>query len=164
MLRIGIDFGGVIVPSQTDSDSNDNPFFDWASDRFLTVQECKGATSVLQQMLKQGYQLHLVSKAKAKAKMRRRTLQWLSKHRFIGTIFEQSRIHFCEKRAEKRDICKNLGISLLIDDSIDVLNACQGQVKYLVLFGASVSQDFVPCRDWNMVQKYIESLNLEEGG
>ena len=66
MLRIGIDFGGVIVPNQTDNDQNENPFFDFACDRFLTVQECRGAGSVLKQLVKQGHQLHLVSKAGTK--------------------------------------------------------------------------------------------------
>ena len=47
MLRIGIDFGGVIVPNKTDDDYRENPFFDFGSDRFLTVQEYKGAASVL---------------------------------------------------------------------------------------------------------------------
>jgi hypothetical protein len=70
MLRIGIDFGGVIVPNKTDNDKSENPFFDFGSERFLTVQECEGATSVLEQLVKQGYQLHLVSKAGTKMQKR----------------------------------------------------------------------------------------------
>ena len=33
MLRIGIDFGGVIVPNRTDNDKDKNPFFDFTCDR-----------------------------------------------------------------------------------------------------------------------------------
>jgi len=156
MLRIGIDFGGVIVPNQTDNDNDKNPFFDFTCDRFLTVQECKDARRVLKRLAKQGHQLHLVSKARTK--MQKRSLQWLSKNQFIGAIFEPTKIHFCEKRAEKRNICKKQEISLLIDDRSDVLEACLGEVSHLILFGVSTSPDFVSCSDWNMVAKYVESL------
>ena len=156
-MRIGIDFGGVIVPNQTDNNKDENPFFDFTCERFLTVEESEGARTVLERLAKQGHQLHLVSKAGTK--MQKRTLQWLSKNQFIGTIFEPTRIHFCEKRAEKRDICKKQEISLLIDDRSDVLKICLGEVPHLILFGVSTSPDFVSCPDWNMVAEYIESLS-----
>ena len=92
--------------------------------------------------------------------MQKRTLQWLRRNRFIGTIFDQSRIHFCEERAKKCEICQNFGISILIDDRTDVLYTCRGQVQHLLLFGVTSSQDFVACCDWNIVLKYIESLNI----
>ena len=155
MLRIGVDFGGVIVPTSTEDDGARGPFFDVQTEAYLDLSECSEASSVLTRLACNGHELHLVSKAGARIQLR--TRQWLTKHGYLGTIFDYSRVHFCLQRHEKADICSEFGISLMIDDRLDVLQHCRGRVDHLVLFGAESSDEFVACPDWNSVEQYIES-------
>ena len=102
MLRIGIDFGGVIVPNQTDNNKHENPFFDFTGDQFLIVRECKDARRVLERLAKQGHQLHIVSKAGTK--IQKRTLQWLSKNVSLSAQFSSRQRYIFVKSEPKKEI------------------------------------------------------------
>lgn len=156
IMNIGVDFGGVLVPTSTDEAGNQSPFFDFNTQQYLEVGEHVGATDALLSIRDCGHKLFLVSKARARIK--ERTVQWLSHHNFLGRVFEAGSVHFCEKRHEKREICESLGVSVMVDDRRDVLAACAGVVPHLVLFGESRDAGYVHCQDWSEVSAFVQYI------
>lgn len=59
---------------------------------------------------------------------------------------------FCEKRKEKREICRRLKITHFVDDSEDVIKPLEGLVPNLFLFGgSSIAGQFVTVESWSEI-------------
>ncbi|MEO0871854.1 MAG: hypothetical protein AAFY19_07825 [Pseudomonadota bacterium] len=114
---IGIDIGGVIIkPAETKGDTS---FF---SDNYLATPMFEGVVEAICRLREDrfGENMHIVSKCGPN--VQRKSLHWLEQHDFFGsTGLRQENVHFCRKRPEKAPICDRLGVTVFIDDRLDVL-------------------------------------------
>lgn len=114
---IGIDIGGVIIkPAETEGDTS---FF---TDDYLQTPMFENAVEVIKRLREQrfGDDMHIVSKCGSNVQAK--SLNWLRHHDFYNkTGLDPDNVHFCRKRPEKAPICKRLGITVFIDDRLDVL-------------------------------------------
>ena len=114
---IGIDIGGVIIkPAETEGDTS---FF---TDDYLQTPMFEDAIEAIRRLREErfGHDIHIVSKCGPK--VQQKSLNWLEHHKFYeATGIKRENVHFCRKRPDKAPICKRLGISVFIDDRLDVL-------------------------------------------
>jgi hypothetical protein len=86
----------------------------------------------------------------------RKTVAWLDHHDFYGrTGLPRGNVRFCRERAEKAIHCRDLGITHMIDDRLDVLRAIRGVVPHLYLFGPQDSETpawVIHTPDWSAVE------------
>ena len=130
-LRLGIDFGGVIVRparsprADTRIDLNDGD--EIAQDGvFAAIRACVVASDGA---------VWIVSKAGPRTEAR--TRDWLRKVEFFDqTDMNPANLHFCLSRPDKAPICRDLGITHFIDDTIHVMQTPRGIVPHLFLFGS----------------------------
>jgi hypothetical protein len=65
-----------------------------------------------------------------------KTLAWLDHHDFYcRTGISRGNVRFCRHRSEKAIHCRDLGITHMIDDRLDVHRAIRDVVPHLYLFG-----------------------------
>jgi hypothetical protein len=116
---LGVDIGGVIIDRI--NDGTDTSFF---SDNYLNTTAVPGAFDALRQLgasPRFGDKIFLVSKCGKR--VQDKTLHWLNYHRFYDlTGIWSHNIHFCRKRREKAGVCERLGITIFIDDRLEVLS------------------------------------------
>lgn len=140
--RFGLDFGGVIV-RPADGEKPLDP----AGGEDL-VQP--GAFEAVKQLVTAAEgRVWIVSKASRATQAA--TREWLGRVRFYQrTGFQAANLHFCAKRAEKRDLCLQLGITHFLDDRADVLAVLADVVPTRVQFGVSDAADGVGAAgDWS---------------
>ncbi|MES2570217.1 MAG: hypothetical protein V4710_09215 [Verrucomicrobiota bacterium] len=127
-MKIGIDFGGVIVKSAIGGAS-----IDLTAGLDLMVP---GAFEGIAELVSMSEgKVWIVSKASHPTRVA--TRHWLDKTRFHQvTGFAPGNIHFCEKRQEKRAICESLGLTHFIDDSPDVIRHITEVVPNVYRFGS----------------------------
>lgn len=93
--------------------------------------------------------------SKCGERTQRKTLAWLDHHDFYGrTGVPRGNVRFCRERAEKVDHCRELGITHMIDDRLDVHQAIRDVVQNLYLFGpqdGDVPDWVVHTPDWSAV-------------
>jgi hypothetical protein len=148
-MRIGIDFGGVIVmPSDGNTPLNTN----------LGLQiEISNAIDTIQYLIQDlKSEVWIISKASKPTQIA--TREWLGNVKFYQkTNFNATNLRFCSKRSEKLNICKPLGITHFIDDNIEVLQALQGTVPNLYLFGTqSAPLGITAIKDWDELKLKIK--------
>lgn len=123
--RIGIDIGNVIIGGA----GADTSFF---SDDFLLTPEVSGAFDAIA-ALTVHYDVWLLSKCGQK--VQDKTLIWLSKHLFFEqTGVDPQQVLFCRQRSEKAGIAQGLGLSVFIDDRLDIISSMDGMVDHPLLF------------------------------
>ncbi|MEZ6195306.1 MAG: hypothetical protein R3F20_06230 [Planctomycetota bacterium] len=128
-MRIGLDFGGVIIPLHRAVRGEDTGLVE-ASDSAPRP----GAIEAIRRMVEETEgQVWIVSKAGPR--MQERTRTWLANHEFHArTGLPESHVVFCLKREEKAPICRDLGITHFVDDRIHLMQILRGVVPHLFLF------------------------------
>jgi hypothetical protein len=129
--RLGIDFGGVIVPMVSRTGGEDTQF----TDRFLTrppqanaVQSIRGLVEAFDGLV------WIVSKAGPRTESL--TRQWIAAQDFLGdTGLNEDHLRFCRERQDKQPICSELGITHFVDDRVHIMQILQETVSNLYLFG-----------------------------
>ena len=161
---IGIDIGGVIIkPAETPGDTS---FF---TDDFLATPMFEGAVDVIRQLRDErfGENMHIVSKCGPN--VQRKSLEWLEHHNFYERSgLRPENVHFCRKRPEKAGICDTLGITVFIDDRLDVLCHMTNVGKLIQFCGSEKARnsqvdsrfDYARCNSWHEV---ANSLLPNEG-
>lgn len=127
-MRVGIDFGGVIVRAADEAYG-----MEFTGGRGL---EQPGAFAAVAELvaLAEG-NVWIVSKASPATQAA--TRKWLGETRFHQeTGFLPGNLLFCAKRNEKAEICRTLALTHFIDDRADVLTLLDGVVSNLYQFGS----------------------------
>lgn len=141
---LGVDFGGVIT-DRARNDRTDTSFF---SDNYLQTSAVSGVFEAIRRLVDErfGAQVWIVSKCGQA--VQRKTLDWLDHHNFYNqTGIGIDHVRFCRQRREKDGICRELGITHFVDDSLEVLGNLT-TVRNLYLFQP---------RDYD-VRRFAESL------
>ncbi|MEL6529244.1 MAG: hypothetical protein AAGK01_11845 [Pseudomonadota bacterium] len=157
--RIGIDIGGVIIkPAETEGDTS---FF---TNDYLETPMFEGAAETIRRLREErfGDEMYIVSKCGPR--VQQKSLDWLEHHDFYTrTGLRRENVHFCRKRPEKAPICERLGISVFIDDRLDVLSHMTN-VETLIQFCGSQrarnSQrddrfEYQRCENWREVAELL---------
>ncbi|MEO0883270.1 MAG: hypothetical protein AAFY34_11120 [Pseudomonadota bacterium] len=115
---LGIDLGGVIIkPAETKGDTS---FF---TDDYLQTPMFEDAMRVIRQLREERFGDNIYIVSKCGPKVQQKSLDWLEHHNFYAsTGLKREHVHFCRKRPDKAPICKRLGITVFIDDRLDVLS------------------------------------------
>lgn len=128
-MRIGVDFGGVIVRKA----SGENSF---SLDAGLEIMIPDAFDCIAKFVEITDGNVWVVSKASSI--IQTATHQWLGRSRFYQcTGFNPGHICFCSKRSEKADICSKLKLTHFIDDSSEVLQHLSDVVPNLYHFGSA---------------------------
>jgi hypothetical protein len=112
-MRIGIDFGGVLSIHDGGGRSQ-------SQEHGSTVINIPGGVSALQRLKTEGHSLHLISFCgKRRAEETKATILASEEAR---DLFDG--LHFVKKASLKGEVCKHIGIDVMIDDRLDVLIPC----------------------------------------
>jgi hypothetical protein len=132
---LGIDFGRVIQGAPGPDGVADTVFLEGGLDAALRSPATEGAFAVLPRLVER-FEGRVWIISKCGERIQRRTAEWLEFHDFHQrTGLPRGNVRFCLKRAEKAIHCRELGITYMIDDRIDVHRAIRGLVPYRYLFG-----------------------------
>lgn len=133
--RLGVDFGRVIHGGLAAPGEEDTAFLNGEWDEAMASPATPGMWEVLPQIVDLfGIQVWVISKCGAR--VQERTLAWLDLHDFYAkTGIPTGNVRFCRKRADKRGVCEELGITHMVDDRLDVHEAIRDVVPYRYLFG-----------------------------
>lgn len=148
--RLGVDIGRVVIagpghrsdPGDPDAmEREDTAFFGADDEAALRTPAVDGAFAALAGLVEVfGGRVWLVSKASERS--RRRSMAWLDHHGFwSGTGVDRGAVRFCFERHEKAPIARDLGLTHMVDDRIDVHVALRGIVPHRFLFGGTPDQD-----------------------
>lgn len=153
-IRIGLDFGGVIVKfrdrsAREDTSLNGTDGIEIAHDGVLD-----GINAMVSQT---GGSVWIVSKAGPK--MQETTRNWLDSVDFFSqTGMARENLRFCLERSEKEGICKSLDISHFVDDRVHIMQILRHCVPHLFLFGPEENRRF--CPPWaSFVTNWPELVN-----
>ncbi len=143
---LGIDIGGVII-SGTREDS-------LTSGDYLQNPEIAGALDAVGRLVRERFDEKVFLISKRGPRVQAKTIRWLKQHEFFErTCIKPRHIHFCLERADKADLCAQLGITHFIDNRIDVLTYLR-DVPYLFLFGRHPSASTLQAERWtNRIRK-----------
>lgn len=148
--RLGVDIGRVIIagpehrsdPGDPGAMEREDTAFFGADDAAALRTPCvEGAFAALAGLVEvfEG-RVWLVSKASERS--RRRSMVWLDHHGFWSTTgIDRGAVRFCFERHEKGPIARDLGLTHMVDDRIDVHVALRGIVPHRFLFGGTPEQD-----------------------
>lgn len=168
-LRIGIDFGRVIMGAARPDGSADTSFLSGSEARALETAAEPGALGVLRELCRAaGGNVWIVSKCGPR--IERRTRRWLEHHEvFERTGLDPAHLRFCRERREKRVHCRELGITHFVDDRRDVLEHLRGLVPHLFLYGVQPPAPaapawLTPVADWSAVRRALLGREVDEGG
>ena len=153
--RLGVDFGGVIIPYDRAR------FITCSIEDVIHLEPLPGAVDAIAGLVEHsGGQVWIISKAGQET--RRRTLRWLDHHDFFGRIgLPRANIEFCDEHHEKRLLCQGFGITHMIDDRLEVLDALDGAVGERLLFGDRQGAGVLnhpgvtALRDWPAVMRHL---------
>ncbi|OUS27547.1 hypothetical protein A9Q99_13955 [Gammaproteobacteria bacterium 45_16_T64] len=153
-MKIGIDFGGVIV-KPADGDSPFDP------DMGQSIEQTGAIESISKLIKSLNAEVWIISKASKSTQIATRS--WLSKVGFYQeTGFIASNLLFCSKRTEKRILCEPLGLTHFIDDSEEVLDVLTGLIPNLFIFGnENAREDLARVVSW---QQVLEKLTSKGNG
>ena len=110
-MKIGIDFGGVCSSKADDYENDNKVVINKDGIRSISMPGCLEALTELSKV----HELYLISFCGAKRA--KETGQYLQ--RVYPDLFKE--LYFVKKRTFKNGVCKYLGIDVMIDDRLDVL-------------------------------------------
>lgn len=142
--RLGVDFGRVIQGGGLAAGAEDTVFLQGEPAAAMRTPATEGMFEVLPDLVGRfGGRAWVISKCGER--VQRRTLDWLDHNDFyVRTGIARENVRFCRKRADKAVHCRELGITHMIDDRLDVHTALRGLVPNLYLFGpCETSPDWV---------------------
>ncbi|RFS85610.1 hypothetical protein D0T12_11380 [Actinomadura spongiicola] len=141
--RLGVDFGRVIHGGLLAPGEEDTAFLGGSFEEALASPATAGVYEVLPGLV-EAFDGRVWIISKCGDRVRRRTLAWLDHHDFYGrTGLRRGNVRFCRKRAEKAGHCRELGITHMIDDRLDVHRAIRDIVPYRYLFGLEPGPEWV---------------------
>ncbi len=152
---IGIDIGGVIIkPAETEGDTS---FF---TNDYLETPMFEGAAETIRRLREErfGDEVHTVSKCGPR--VQQKSLDWLEHHDFYArTGLKRRNVLFCRERKDKAPICKRLGISVFIDDRLDVLSHMRSVGTRIQFCGSQRARkskgngsfEYLRCETWREV-------------
>ena len=140
--RIGVDIGRVLIAG----DGPDTSFFK-SDEESLRVPAVEGAFDGVATLVEK-YQGRVWLVSKCGTKIQKRTLAWLTAHDFWKkTQLPEDHVRFCKERPQKALHARDLGLTLFIDDRVDVLEALDLPNRYL--FGAHTAPSgLIPVPGW----------------
>jgi hypothetical protein len=139
-LRIGIDFGGVVVQGRLSHRD--------AETRLLQIGGVERARDGMFESVRAiasacAGRLWIVSKAGPRVQAG--TLAWLHAVDFFArTGVKHDHVRFCLSRHEKAAICRELEISHFVDDRVHVMQILRKTVRHLYLFGERGDERYCP--------------------
>ena len=151
----GIDIGRVLIPG----DGPDTSFVGCTDEQALAAPAMPGAFEAITRLCQRfAGRVWLVSKCGPRIQERSR--RWLDRHRFFQqTGIRYGQVRFCRERKDKAPICKQLGVTLFVDDRLDVLAAMAGVVPHRFQFGASAAPPgIVPVASWPAAERAIVAV------
>lgn len=156
--RLGVDFGRVIQGGALPDGTEDTVFLEGGLEEALSTPASEGMFEVLPRLVTRfGGRVWVISKCRPS--IQRRTLRWLNRHDFFArTGIARDNVRFCRRRADKAVHCRELAITHMIDDRLDVHEALRGLVPNLYLFGPQSAPPpdwVVPVRTWAEVEEAI---------
>jgi hypothetical protein len=90
----------------------------------------------------------------------RKTLAWLDHHDFYRrTGVPRKNVRFCRERADKAIHCRELGVTHMIDDRLEVHSAIRDVVPNLYLFGpqdGEIPDWVIHVADWPAVAAHLK--------
>ena len=139
-IRLGLDFGGVIVKAH-DRNACEDTTLSFA-DRMDVAHD--GALEGIKTMVSlTGGAVWIVSKAGPK--MQQITRDWLDAVDFYSkTSMARDHLCFCEERPQKETICTSLNITHFVDDRLHIMQILRHCVPNLLLFGTEKNRRFCP--------------------
>ena len=160
MNRIGIDIGRVIIGPVLNGRA-DTSFLGSRLEDALHTPPAPGAFAGVADLVDRTRgQAWLVSKCGPGVQAKTRA--WLDHHEFWArTGMDRRHLRFCLKRPEKARHARELGLTAMIDDRVDVLVHLDGLVRDRLLFG---EQDrpapgwATPVIDWAAVGRWASRL------
>lgn len=134
MSRIGIDIGRVIIGPSIGGVA-DTRFLGATLAAAMHTPPAPGAFDTIAALVaRHGGQVWLVSKCGPSVQTKTRA--WLEHHQFWSrTGLDREHLRFCLHRPEKADHARALGLDVMVDDRVDVLEHLRGLVPELLLFG-----------------------------
>ena len=139
-MRIGLDFGGVIVRGRDHVSGEDTSIEDGDGAQVANVGALEGVSQLVSAC--DGC-VWIVSKAGPR--MQAQTLAWLEKVSFFPrTGLSAEHVKFCLQREDKKAICAELNLSHFVDDRIHVMQILRATVPHLYLFGHHEDAKFCP--------------------
>ena len=156
MNRIGIDIGRVIIGPSLGGVA-DTRFLGSQLQDALHTPAAEGSFAVIRALVSRaGGQVWLISKCGPN--VQRKTRAWLDHQQFWErTGMDRDHLRFCLHRHEKAIHAAELGLSVMIDDRVDVLQHLRGLVPDLLLFGEQrgPAPDWTsPVADWEAVARW----------
>ena len=141
--RLGVDFGRVIHGARSRRAATTRRSSTGTFEEALASPATAGVYEVLPGLIEAfGGRAWIISKCGDR--VRERTLAWLDHHDFYArTGLPRGNVRFCYERAEKAVHCRELGITHMIDDRLDVHRAIRGIVPHLYLFGPAGAPEWV---------------------
>jgi hypothetical protein len=127
--RLGVDIGGVIMERLASPVSNERS----------GAQECRaplipGALEALRRLNQGRFQRRIYVVSHWQVEHHELVSDWLSRQQFCArTGIDAEHVRLCAQRADKADICHELGITHFIDDRLEVLRHLTS-VPHLYLF------------------------------
>ncbi len=154
MERIGIDIGRVLIGPTLDG-KEDTRFLGRSLDQAMETPPAPGSFDVVARLVAaHDAAVWLVSKCGPNVE--RKTRAWLAHHRFFDqTGMPESHLRFCRERPEKAIHAAELGLTVFIDDRLDVLVHLRDPGRRLLWFGdqKSPAPGWVePVADWAAVE------------
>ena len=154
---LGVDIGRVLI----EGDGPDTNFLRGSEAEALRAPAMPGAFEAVRRLVAQFEgRVWLVSKCGPKVQERSR--RWLDRHRFWQeTGVRHGNLRFCRERREKAPICLDLGVTVFIDDRVDVLHAMGGIVPFRFQFGAwEAPPGIVAVPTWPEAEAAIAALGV----
>jgi hypothetical protein len=156
--RLGIDIGRVIIDGSNHPSGDDTTFFKGGIENALSTPPVIGAFDAITRLC-EIFDARVWLVSKCGDRVRGRTEQWLTHHRFFETTgVPATNLRFCRQRPEKAIHCAELSITHFIDDRADVLGALEGIVPHRFLFGPQ-SRPARPgvshCPDWDVAEAAV---------
>ena len=158
--NLGIDFGRVIQGGPGPDDAPDTSFLGSGLEEAVKSPATAGAFEVIPRLvaLFEG-RVWIISKCGENTQLK--TLAWLDHHDFYGrTGVPHGNVRFCRQRTEKVVHCRELGVTHMIDDRLDVHRAIRDVVPHRYLFGpqdGEVPDWVVHTPDWPTVAQLISA-------
>lgn len=154
-MRVGLDFGGVIVRGHKGASGEDTKL---KGEEGVEVLHPGALKAVARLVSARDGAVWIVSKAGPRTHAR--TLAWLGAVDFFSrTGLGAEHVQFCARREDKKAICTALGLTHFVDDRIHVMQILRGTVPHLYLFGASEDRRY--CLPWaTFVQSWDQIADL----
>lgn len=164
-MRIGLDFGGVVVPlAHRRAGGQDATGEDTTIDARGQTTHPGALAGIATLVTRSSGNLWIVSKAGQR--MEQRTRAWLDAWDVYDvTGLPRDRVYFCRTRQAKQPICEELAITHFVDDRVHLMQILRGTVPHLYRFAPEEDRHFTPTWATHVSNwpELVESLTGDSG-